>query len=73
MTFQQARDGYHAELMQATVDRAARARTANLEMLAAAYLKETNIPASEAELVEQVVSDEKGTRMVWYFRKRGGA
>lgn len=38
----------------------------HLEMYAAAYLKETNIPASEAELVQEM----DGLKIRWYFQKR---
>lgn len=41
-------------------------RNGNLEMLAAAFLKETGLAASECELVEEHTS----TGMRWYFRKR---
>lgn len=38
-----------------------------LEMMAAAYLKETKIPATEVELIQQL-SGEGVIR--WYFRRR---
>ena len=37
-----------------------------IEMMAAAYLKETNIPASEVELVQVI----EGYKIRWYFQKR---
>ena len=37
-----------------------------IEMMAAAYQKETNLPASEVELVQQM----DGYKIRWYFQKR---
>ena len=52
--------------MQSALEKICIAQAGYIEMLAAAYLKETDIPASQAELVQVM----EGYEIRWYFRKR---
>ena len=47
--------------------RVANVSAEKVEMLAAAFLKETNLKPSECELVMEYTHDSK---IIWYFRKR---
>ncbi len=51
---------------QEMIDRVVSASAEYVEIMAAAYLKETNLPASEVELVQQM----DGYKIRWYFQKR---
>ena len=52
--------------LERLVDSLRMASNEYIEMMAAAYLKETNIPANEVELVQQI----DGYKIRWYFQKR---
>ena len=54
------------DLLARITSKASEIQATHLEMFAAAYLKETSIPASEAELVQEF----RDMRIVWYFRRR---
>jgi len=41
-----------------------------LEFMAAAFIKETGIPASECELVCEQLPSINGFKIIWYFKKR---
>ena len=49
------------------VSKASRERARHLEMMAAAYLKETGVPVRHAELVE---SHQPDGSIVWYYRDK---
>lgn len=54
------------ERLHNLVKRVSTATSEYIEMLAAAYLKETNIPAGDAELVQVI----DGYKIRWYFQKK---
>lgn len=52
--------------LEQSVEQIMALRHGYIEMLAAAWLKETAIPATEAEIVEV----HNGTETVWFIRRR---
>ncbi len=53
-------------MIEDLVEKVLRTRAAYIEMLAAAFLKETGLKASESMLVEE----KAGNQIRWYFKKR---
>lgn len=58
---------YVGELMSHYAERAGKIRAEQIEMLAAAFIKLTNLPPDQCELVEAW----EGTKLTWHFRQRG--
>lgn len=56
-------------LMQEIAERAGRIRYEHIEMLAAAFMTLTKLPADQCEVVEQM----DGQKMTWHVRQRGGS
>lgn len=56
-----------SDLLRGTVDKVTIQRSLYVEMLCAAFLKETDIPPSEAVLVEEKTA----TGWRWYIERRG--
>lgn len=59
-------DENRLDIMKKAIEIEQEIRINHLEMLAAAFLKQTDLSPTECELVQE----RKGLETIWYFRKR---
>lgn len=53
-------------MIENIIEKAGKTRESMIEMLAAAFIKETGLNPSEAVLVQEMA----GNKIIWYFKKR---